>query len=66
MRYLAITLAVIGAILIAAAAIGFFAFTHHMNVGIRTLFAIGGVSAGLGLICGIASGVRSRDHSHNV
>jgi len=51
MKHLALTLSIIGAILIAAGAISYFGMTHHvMSNGIRALYALGGIALGLGLI----------------
>ena len=67
MRYFALVLAIVGAILIAAGAISFFAITHVMSGGITALFTLGGIALGLGLICAVISAAISRnEHRHNV
>ena len=67
MRHLALTLSIIGAILIAAASISFFASTHVVTQGIRALFITGGIAMGLGLISFIgyfAAAGRRRHRQH--
>jgi len=67
MRHLALTLSIIGAILIAAASISFFASTHMLTNGIRALYITGGIAMGLGLISFIgyfASASRRRNRQH--
>jgi len=66
MRHLALTLSIIGAILIAAGAVSYFIASSIMTGGMTALFVIGAVAIGLGLICFIAHFVSARRHRHNV
>ena len=64
MKHLALTLSIIGAILIATGAIGVFVMAVATS-GIYALYALGGISLGLGFIFFIAyfaSEARNRHH----
>jgi len=67
MKHLALTLSIIGAILIAAGAMSFFIATHVMSHGIVALFVLGGIALGLGLIFFIAHfATAARRHRHDM
>ena len=65
MRHLALTLSIIGAILIAAGAIGFFV-AAGMTTGIYALYALGGIGLGLGMIFFIAHFVAESRQRHGM
>jgi len=64
MRYLALALSVIGAILISTGVIGFFMLAT-MTAGIRALYALGGISLAVGLIAFVGHFVSSARNNHH-
>jgi len=65
MRHFALTLSIIGAILIAAGAISFF-IAASMAGGIYALYVLGGISLALGMILFVVHMVNESKHRHRV